>query len=1037
MTALVFSPDGKLLASAIGDMGGIFGVGSLKPGEKARPGEIKIWDLSAGKELRTLAAHTGGVHALAFSPDGKRLASAGRDRTVTLWDLATGRQLQTLAGAQMMVRSLAFHPDGKRLASGGGEAFLVFNAPGELLVWDVETRKKLVSLRGHTAPVTHTVFSPDGGRLLSASADATVRVRQLDTGQEQVLRGHTDEVLALAVAADGKTVASAGKDHAVRIWDITRDPEAVILPGVTEEELSRLFSSDGRRVVLESAPSDPKAPTAWKVWDVGSGKELLELKDSSTLDVVIFAPVGDLVASVNDAGTVQVWDSKTGKRLRTLKGANAPVIVLGFSADATLLAAGSKDKTVHIWDVASGKIVRTFRGLAVEVDSVRFSRDGRWLAAGASRQWKTGIEGRAFVWNVADGKEILSTRGDPSLDMSLEFSADSSLFAFPSEDAVRIWQLPSGRLLHTLAGLGESVNAVRFSPDGTQLATASGRQVKLWDPRSGRLVATFQGHTGEVQFLSFHPAGRRLASVGFDDRTSAIKIWDVHTGQETLSFHHPGMAMAAFTPDGNRLAISGILNDYQEELRLCDASPSPEPMSLMGPFERVAGVAVSAHGLVAAVGGQPLPYSLKKHAPRGVATSPAKNLPKEPVPVPKKRSPKPKPPAPKKLPIAGDLKTPPPRAPSLVPAEISKSVGAGMLWDANGQETASLIGHEGGIYALAFHPDKKRLATGSADHSVRLWDATTGKQLRSLTGHLGLVTSVAFAPDGKWLASAGTDQAIRIWDPDTGKELHTLRGLLPVRCLAFSPSGRHLASGSGAYLDFLSWPSVDRWGIEGDVPPARPPIPPPKKTWLEKGGPPLAHTGNPLSYVALGPPPSPDKVAVPALTLWETASWKEVKTLRGHKADINSVVFTPDGQRLLTASSDRTLKIWDSGAGNDIATLAGHEGLVSSLAVSNDGRYFASGSWDHTIKIWDARSGKELLTLRAHTSMVTAVAVIPDGKRLISGAMDGTVKIWDLDLLLAQRPRNQAATRPARDSRQQLLREGANPDYDGAAVYRP
>ncbi len=243
----------------------------------------------------------------------------------------------------------------------------------------------------------------------------------------------------------------------------------------------------------------------------------------------------------------------------------------------------------------------------------------------------------------------------------------------------------------------------------------------------------------------------------------------------------------------------------------------------------------------------------------------------------------------------------------------------------------TLVGHSSGVSSVAFSPDGQRLASGSHDKTVKIWDSTTGKELLSLKGHEDLVYSVAFSPDGQRLASGSHDKTVKIWDSATGKELLALKGHVGwVTSVAFSPDGRHLASGS---------------------------------------------------Y---------DKT----VKIWDSATGKELFTIRGHDGETGySVAFSPDG-RLLASGGDYTVKIWDSATGKELFALGRHDWSVNSVASNPDGRLLASGGLD-TVKIWDSATGKELFALKGHAGEITSMAFSPDGQRLASASTDETVKIWD------------------------------------------
>ena len=281
VNGVAFSPDGRLLASSGDDK------------------TVRLWDPATGKRRRTLTGHTGRIWGVAFSPDGQTLASVGVDETVRLWDPATGEHRRTLTGHTGTVYGVAFSPDGRLLASAGADK--------TVRLWDPATGEHRRTLTGHTGTVWGVAFSPDGQTLASAGGgDKTVRLWDPATGEHRrTLTGHTGNVWGVAFSPDGQTLASAGVDETVRLWD----------PATGEHR---------RTLTGHTGP----------VWGVA------------------FSPDGRLLASSGGDETVRLWDPATGEHRRTLTGHTGTVWGVAFSPDGQTLASGSEDKTVRLWDLA-------------------------------------------------------------------------------------------------------------------------------------------------------------------------------------------------------------------------------------------------------------------------------------------------------------------------------------------------------------------------------------------------------------------------------------------------------------------------------------------------------------------------------------------------------------------------------------------------------------------------------------------------------------------------------------------------------------
>ncbi|BBD53829.1 WD-40 repeat-containing protein [Planktothrix agardhii NIES-204] len=327
----------------------------------------------------------------------------------------------------------------------------------------------------------------------------------------------------------------------------------------------------------------------------------------------------------------------------------------------------------------------------------------------------------------------------------------------------------------------------------------------------------------------------------------------------------------------------------------------------------------------------------------------------------------------------------------------------------------TLGGHAQGVYGVSFSPDGKFLATGSADRTVKLWDASTGKEIKTLSGHINSVKAVSFSPDGKLLATGSEDKTVKLWNTTTWEEIKTLTGRSSVHAVSFSPDSKLLATGSadsmvklwdvstGKEIKTLTRPTDGVYGVsfspDGKLL-ATGSADSMVKLWDVSTGKEIKTlTGH--THLVYGVSFSPDGKflatgsADNTVKLWDVSTGKEIKTLTGHTHSVNAVSFSPDGKFLATGSADNTVKLWDASTGKEIKTLSGHTDWVYGVSFSPDGKTLATGSYDNTVKLWDASTGKEIKTLSGHTYWVKAVSFSPDSKLLATGSYDKTVKLWD------------------------------------------
>ncbi len=770
--AVAFSPDGARMAAATFE------------------GPIIIWNMSNRKVVQTLAGHPRGTYSVMFSPTGKRLVSGGADGTAKIWNAVSGANLITVPTASQSVYAVAFSPDGSTIATAEDSSTAE--------IWDASNGTERHKLAGHTGAVLGIAFNPQGTWIATASEDKTVKIWDVRTGTElETLVGHRAAVSSVAFSPDGTSLVTGGFDRNAILWA----PAAPLLelpayPG--NQAFSLAYSSDGKR--LASGGGDG----AVKIRDVNTGSELKELPGEwGAVMGLRFSPHGRrLVSAYWDEAAAQ-WDVASGRQVVAI---THPLDCIAVSPDGRQMAAGGDDHRVRVWDLSTGQWLSTLVGHTQEVYGVAYSPDSKLLAT-ASR------DRTVKIWDARKGREIRKLSGHEGTIFGVAFSPDGKRLATASADeTAKIWDVRTGRELATFTdpSMGE-VTAVAFSPDGRLLATANRDKVaSIWNTESGKLVHSLRGHSAAVWAVAFSPGGKYLAT-GSDDRTA--KLWDVASGNlvRTFSGHTSYVEALAFSPDGNRL----VTGSYDRTAVVWDVQTGGKIFSTQAQGNALRGIAYSPDGRYLVTSNfDGLVSVFDAQSGRRVRAIPGI--------------------------VVGRLKDVAfsPDGTRFVTASTDHTA---QVWRADsGELLYTLRGHSDYVNGVAFSPDGQYIATASGDETVRLWNADDGrpssrcggvlkekaalttvayisdkvlaggddgtailwnvkscKVLHTLEGHSGRIESVAFSPNGRWIATGSDDKTVKLWDTESGNELFSLTGRQgKVFQVVFSPDGKHLATAS-------------------------------------------------------------------------------------------------------------------------------------------------------------------------------------------------------------------------------------------------
>ena len=592
VNSVIFSPDGKILASAGEDL------------------SIVLLDTNTYQPIsQPLQGHRDGITQLAFSPDGTILASASQDRSIILWDVASHQLIgQPFLGHNDVVTSIAFSVDGKVLASG--------SADQSIILWDTQSQVSINQpLSGHESVVTSLAFSPDGETLASASGNGriilwdtqnyspfilntetyvydlafkpnsnilasaacnkygdngfcqqgSITLWDVITHQTigQRLVGHTDYVSRVLFSPDGQTLVSSSWDHTILLWDAqTGLPLGKPLWGHTGSVQSLAFSPNGK--TFASADRDK----AIILWDVKPRQPIGEQYDlGHNLFSAAVSPDGRHFASGSE-NSAFLWDRTTDPPTNQPLVRHSNIVgALAFSPDSRLLATGSHDTTIMLWDVESAQPEGgPLMGHQELISALAFSPDGKILASGS---WDDTI----ILWDVANAAQpvnIGSLVGSSEDVTSLAFSPDGRMLAagykghelpsFTHENAViLLWDMDTKQPIgQPLAGHTDAVNSVLFSPNGKSLFSGSWDTTILeWNVETQQIIGQpFIGHVDYIYNLSLSTNGKTLASSS-SDRT--MILWDVATHQpigQQLTGHNREVISVNFSDQDKTLVTA-------------------------------------------------------------------------------------------------------------------------------------------------------------------------------------------------------------------------------------------------------------------------------------------------------------------------------------------------------------------------------------------------------------------------------------------------------------------------------------------------
>jgi WD40 repeat protein len=548
-------------------------------------GKIKVWDRIEGKLLQELtvfepATGSFGVTYITLSPDGKTLAAAAGNGRVVLYvdDGKSFKLSKTIATSDYAVWALAFSPDGTRLAIGG--------AGGFARVETLDDPFKSLSLENITTDIRAIAFSPDGAQVATGDSAGVVKLWDSGSGRNlAAIDAQSGAVGGVAFSPNGKILATAGADdRIINLWVPTREPKKLLsITGHRDGINAIVFTLDGTQLI--SASSDRTI----RFWDTASGRPgaVLNGHEDQVYGLAL-SPKGDRIVTTGKDRTARIWNiAPEGSREYFTFNMGSPIHAIAISPDGSRLAEASEDKTVQVFATGSERLFYTLQGHNGPVTAVTFSHDGTRILTGSK-------DGTAKTWSSADGSELKTLSGHEGGVQAVAFNHDDSRAATASEDqTVKIWDPATGNVELTLNSSWGSPLALDYSPDGSILAVGySGSQVVLWDTTTGKPLKVLSGHSDAVRAVAFRPPdGSLLASAGDD---GSIRLWkgsgdSIGTKEPSLRPRGDAVLALAFTQDGKFMVsggADGIGTIWNMDVR-------QEAFHIFGQTDRIYTVAIS------------------------------------------------------------------------------------------------------------------------------------------------------------------------------------------------------------------------------------------------------------------------------------------------------------------------------------------------------------------------------------------------------------------------------------------------------------
>jgi WD40 repeat protein len=623
-----------------------------------------------------------------------------------------------------------------------------------------------------------------------------------------------------------------------------------------------------------------------------------------------------------------------GALVRTLSGHSDSVYAVAVTPDGKYVISGSDDSTLKVWNWQAGQEVRTLAGHSDCVLAVAITPDGKYVISAS-------MDKIIKVWNWQTGEEVRTLTSHNHWVFALAVTPDGKYLISGSTDkTIKVWNIETGEILYTLKGHWREVRAVAVTPDGKKVISGSiDNTLKVWNLKTGRLLFTLRGHSHWITSVAVTPDGKKVIS---GSRDNTLKVWNL---DKKIGF---------FTYIRNLIAkrqIFKLAGDNHWSIRyfilICNLITRRQLFTLTNHQDIIWAVTVT------------------------------------------------------------------PNSKQIISGSWDKTI---RVWNLEtGNELFTLTGHDQSLMDVVVTPDGKQVISASSDKTIKVWNLenaesnfTSTEGYNVNTAHIKSIKKIAITPDGKLAISCGED-GLKFWNLQTREKLYSYnRHYLNNLAVTFN---RKLVISSWGQLEVYNFEKRENFNIQGinifEYYSAIAVTPNGKQAisncmhrtivfWNLKKQNKFLQKHYLLIHIIIF------MIIFPLILI------KNLINL-GRQNGVNSIAVTPDGKWVISGSSDKKIKVWSLYKwegffkllqnlipAKQMFTLTGHGDRVNALAVTPDSNRLISGSNDKTIKVWSLETAKELFTLIGHTDWVNDVAVTPNGKCVISASSDHTLKVWDL-----------------------------------------